>query len=234
MAAMTGYQFLISAVPTLNRFSGSAGQRVLVALLHGGHDRLIEILVDHEVRQAAGRDQRHAVEPLEARDRAIQRTSKLEASAQLWRVVGEMDVQDDGHARRRPVLQDRVIEEAVGVRDPAARRAAWRVVGLRQVEVLVAQRVEDVVGERGRAGVRGALGGRITRLGDVQAGLVLVQVLDVSNLAAAIHRDRGRQARVEELALIVAEDDDGIRGDLVEFLPERSPWRAGIWRSARA
>ncbi len=115
-----------------------------------------------------------------------------------------------------------MVEEAVRVREcrHEARRSASGS-GLREVEVLVGERVEDVIGQRGSARIGGALRRRVARLGDVEAGGIFVQMLHVADLAAAIHGDRRRQARVEELPLIVADDDHGIRGDLVEFLPQR-------------
>ncbi len=139
----------------------------------------------------------------------------------LRRVVREVHVQDDRHARRRLVLQDRVIEEAVRVRDAATRRAARRLVRLRQIEVLVAQRSQNVIGKRGRAGIGRTFSRRVGRLRDVESGRILVEVLHVADLAAAVDRDRRRQPRVEELTLVVAEDDHGIGRDLVELLAER-------------
>ena len=52
-------------------------------------------------------------------------------------------------------------------------------------------------------------------------GASSLQVLDVADLVAAIDRDRRRQPGVEELALVVADDDHGIRRHLVELPAER-------------
>ena len=95
--------------------------------------------------------------------------------------------------------QDRVVEEAEGVRDAVRGCAVLRRgVGLREVEVLVAQRVEDVVGELRRARVRGALArARCPASAMFSPGDVLVQVLDVADLLAAVDRDRRRQSAVK-------------------------------------
>src|SRR4029434_3920376 len=47
-----------------------------------------------------------------------------------------------------------------------------------------------------------------------------VEMLDVTYRLATIYRNRRRQARVEELALIVPDDDDGIGRDFVELVTE--------------
>ena len=57
------------------------------------------------------------------------------------------------------------------------------------------ERIENVIGERRRAGIGRAFSRRVARLGDIQAGRVFVQVLHVADLAAAIDGDRRRQAR---------------------------------------
>src|SRR5581483_5138335 len=61
----------------------------------------------------------------------------------------------------------------------------------------------------------------IARLGDVQPRRVLVQVLHVLDLPAAVYRDRRREPLIEKFALIVADDNHGLRRGLLEFLPER-------------
>ena len=98
---------------------------------------------------------------------------------------------------------------------------------LRQIEVLVGERIENVVGERRRAGIGRPFRRRVARLGDIQAGRVFVQVLDVADLAAAIDGDRRRQAGVEELALVVADDDDRVGRHVVEFACRAFPARCG-------
>src|SRR5207245_2259021 len=125
--------------------------------------------------------------------------------------------ENDRDARRRLVLKNRVIQEPVGVWNAATRCAARRVVRLRKVEVLVGERVEDVIGQRRRAWIGRALFWRVSRLSDVETRLILVQVLDVPDLLAAVHGNRRSQARVEELPLIVADDDDGLGGDGIEL-----------------
>ncbi len=193
-------------------------QRLFIAVRHRRNHLAIEVLVDHEVRQSARGHQRDALDAAEALDRAIQPATELETAMQFRRVVREVDVQDDWHARRRFVLKNRVIEEPVGVRNPAARRTARRLIRLRQVEVLVGERPQNVIGQIGGAGIGRTLLRGVGRLGDVQPGRVFIQMLDVADRLAAIDGNRRRQARIEELALIVADDDNGVRGDLVELV----------------
>jgi hypothetical protein len=115
-----------------------------------------------------------------------------------------------------------------GVRNAAARRAARRLIRLGQVEILVGQRSQDVIRELGRARVGRTFLGRVRRLGNVQTGRILVQVLHVADRLAAVHGDRGRQAGIEELALIVADDHDSVRRDLVELPAQRLERRAAL------
>ena len=88
------------------------------------------------------------------------------------------------------------------------------------------ERPQNVIGQLGGAGIRRTFLRRVGRLGDVQPRCVFVQMLDVADRFAAIDGNRRRQARVEEFALIVADDDDGVRSDLVELVSkgfERRP-----------
>src|SRR5215469_14261561 len=78
-----------------------------------------------------------------------------------------------------------------------------------------------MIRERGGALVRGSFFRSVARLRDIQAWLVFVQMLNVADLRSAIDRDGGRQALVEKLALIVADNDHGVRIHLLEFPPER-------------
>ena len=89
----------------------------------------------------------------------------------------EVDIQNDRHAGRRVVAKNRMIDEPVSVRNAGARGALRFGGRLRQVEIFVGERAEDVVGEVGRSRVGGPFPGSVAAFGDSEAGRWLMRVL---------------------------------------------------------
>src|SRR5581483_481199 len=111
-------------------------------------------------------------------------------------------------------------DEAVSVWDAGAGGGLRLGGGLRQVEIFVGERTENVVGQIRRTWISGPFLGRVAAFGDGQAGRRLVRILLVDDLLAAIDGDGRRQVLAEELTLIVADDDHGIGLHILKLAPQ--------------
>ena len=153
IAEITGYQFLISAVPTLKRLSGMASSAAsspdfMASRILRSSSSSITIM-----RQSAGRHHSNAPHPIEALDRAVERAAQIQASAVLRHVMRKVNIQNDRNAGRRRVTQNRMIEKTVSVWNAPARRRLGRRVRLREIEVLASQRIQNMIGQRRSPGI---------------------------------------------------------------------------------
>ena len=80
-----------------------------------------------------------------------------------------------------------------------------------KIEILLRQRLQNMIREFGRARIDRALLRCVAHFSDVQPRRILMQMLNVLNLLTAVHGDGRRQIFVEKFTLIVADDHHGLR-----------------------
>ena len=92
---------------------------------------------------------------------------------------------------------------------------------MREIEIVIGERLQDMVGQFRSAGVGCAFLGSVAALRDIETRRALMQMLNVHDLGTAIDGDGRREVFVKEFALVVADDHDGFRAGLRELGAER-------------